>query len=122
VREALRHATDRLTQVMAPQMRSTYLVVAALTLIGLEDGDTVDAARCLGAADAQAPPGYRLNFAERAARERAEARLRELLDARTYEAAYAEGGGLTLEEATALVRRGPGEPAGPGEPEDRGSR
>ncbi|GHE59087.1 AfsR/SARP family transcriptional regulator [Streptomyces griseoaurantiacus] len=128
VREALRHATDRLTQVMAPQMVSTYLVVAALTLIGLEGGDTADAARCLGAADAQAPPGYRLNFAERATRERAEARLRELLDARTYEAAYAEGGGLTLEEATALVRRGPGEPegpgepAGPGEPEDRGSR
>jgi tetratricopeptide (TPR) repeat protein len=122
VRESLRHAVDRLTQMMAPQMVSTYLVVAALTLIGLEGGDTVDAARCLGAADAQAPSGYRLNFAERATRERAEARLRELLDARTYEAAYAEGGGLTLEEATALVRRGAGEAGEPAGPEGRGSR
>ncbi|MDQ0813787.1 putative ATPase/DNA-binding SARP family transcriptional activator [Streptomyces sp. B3I7] len=107
VREALRSAGDRLIQVMAPQMGSTYLVVAALTLAGLDGGIRTDAARCLGAADALLPNGHLLNVAERASRQEAERRLRELLGDQAYEAAYAEGGGLTLEEATALVRRAP---------------
>jgi hypothetical protein len=40
---------------------------------------------------------------EREARATAEARARAVLDDAAYEAAYAEGGGLSLEQATALV-------------------
>jgi predicted ATPase/DNA-binding SARP family transcriptional activator len=105
---ALDRAADRLTHLMAPQLGSTGLVIAALVLTGLDGRDPADAARCLGAADALLPPGQLLNVAERANRETAERQLREVLDASAYETAYAEGGGLTLEEATALVQRGPG--------------
>jgi hypothetical protein len=40
---------------------------------------------------------------EEEVRGQAEAGVRALLDDATYEAAYAEGGGLSLEEATALI-------------------
>ncbi len=108
--EALDRAGDRLTHLMAPQLGSTGLIIAALVLTGLDGRDRADAVRCLGAADALLPPRQLLNIAERANRETAERQLRELLDAPAYETAYAEGGGLTLEEATALVRRGPRAP------------
>lgn len=40
---------------------------------------------------------------ERTARARAEARIRQALDEAVYEAAYAEGDGLSPEEAVALL-------------------
>ena len=64
-----------------------------------------DAARCLGAADSWLPEGHRANLMERTTRARAEERIRRVLDEAAFEAAYAEGGGLGVEEATALMLR-----------------
>lgn len=51
------------------------------------------------------PAGHFLTPLERANRERAEALARAALGDAGFDAAYAEGGGLTIEEATALVER-----------------
>ncbi|MFF1275946.1 BTAD domain-containing putative transcriptional regulator [Streptomyces marokkonensis] len=104
VREALRQAGDPLSAAMAPHMRSVYLTMGATALAGLDGGARArDAARCLGAADAGLPPGHVPVGAEREARSLAEARTREALGDAAYETAYAEGAGLTVEEAVALV-------------------
>ncbi|MGW3727311.1 hypothetical protein, partial [Streptomyces sp. NPDC000851] len=62
-----------------------------------------DAARCLGAADALLPSGHVHSSLERMARDRATAAVRAALPAEEYTAAYAEGGGLSPQEAAALV-------------------
>jgi hypothetical protein len=49
------------------------------------------------------PPGHGLSGVERRLYDMTEARIREELDGPAYEAAYAEGGGLSLVEATALI-------------------
>ncbi|WP_328441008.1 winged helix-turn-helix domain-containing protein [Streptomyces sp. NBC_00444] len=104
LRRALVHARDPLSEAFTPQMRSTYLTTAALALAGLDGGRRArDAARCLGAADALLPPRHVLSTLERTCRERAEQPLRQLLGDEEYETAYAEGGGLSPEEAAALV-------------------
>jgi len=61
------------------------------------------AARLLGAADALLPPGHYAPPQERANRESAEKAVRKVLDAAAYARGYAEGGGLSLEEAAALA-------------------
>ena len=104
IRHALRQADDPLAKAMAPQLFSAYLVIAALAMSGYGGGrDAHDAARCLGAADALLPPGHLWSALERAARDRAAAAVRAALSAEEYAAAYAEGGGLTPQEAAALV-------------------
>ncbi|GAA2454732.1 BTAD domain-containing putative transcriptional regulator [Streptomyces glaucus] len=104
IRRALAKAGDPLSAVIAPSMRSGYLRIAALALAGLDGGRRArDAARCLGAADAALPPGHVDSAYERAAHERAVERTRAALGAEAYDAAYAEGGGLSPEEAAALV-------------------
>lgn len=103
-RLALERAGDPLSLAIAPQMRSSYLVTAATALAGLDDGERArDAARCMGAAEALLPPRHVMSGMERETHGRAERRTRAVLGDEAYEAAYAEGGDLSFEEATALV-------------------
>jgi predicted ATPase len=104
VRRALERAGDPLSQTIAPSMRSMYLTTAAMALAGVDGGGRArDAARCLGAADTFLPPGHVPSSLEREVYGRAVARTRAALGDEAYEAAYAEGGGLSPQEATALV-------------------
>lgn len=104
VRQALRRAAEPLAEAIAPHLSALYLTVAAAALPAVEGGTRArDAARCLGAADASLPAGHVAAYTERAMRERAEAAVRAALGDAAYEAAYTEGGGLSLVEATALV-------------------
>ncbi|MEU1402438.1 BTAD domain-containing putative transcriptional regulator [Streptomyces sp. NPDC005728] len=104
VRRALRLAEDPLAQTITPHLTSICLTVAAMALAGLDGGTrAADAARCLGAAEALLPAGHVSSGVERRVLALTEARIREMLDGPAYEAAYAEGGGLSHAEATALV-------------------
>ncbi|MER6352859.1 BTAD domain-containing putative transcriptional regulator [Streptomyces sp. NPDC001634] len=104
VRAALARASDRMARVIAPHMFSVHLVTAAVALTGLDGGHRApDAARCLAAADRLLPPGHFRSPAEREIRADAEAGARASLGDAAYEAAYAEGDGLSFEEAAALV-------------------
>ncbi|MGY5014056.1 BTAD domain-containing putative transcriptional regulator [Streptomyces sp. 900105755] len=105
VRNALQLATDPLSEAITPHLPSVCLTVAAVSLAGLDGGvRALDAARCLGAADALLPPGHVQVGLERTARDRSEATVRAALaDDTAYRAAYAEGGGLSRAEATALL-------------------
>ncbi|WP_430382488.1 BTAD domain-containing putative transcriptional regulator [Streptomyces sp. P10-4] len=103
-RRALGLATDPLTEAITPHLSSICLTVAAMALARADGGTrAADAARCLAAAAALLPPGHVVSGVERRSRDLTEARIREALDERAYRAAYAEGGGLSLAEATALV-------------------
>ncbi|MGW6519894.1 AfsR/SARP family transcriptional regulator [Streptomyces sp. NPDC054962] len=104
VRTALERATEPLSVAMAPHMRSFYLFIAATSLSGVDGGSRAAvAARCLGAADTLLPPSHVFPRLEREARDLAMARTRGALGDAEFESAYAEGGGLSYEEATALV-------------------
>lgn len=104
VRTALERASDLMTSVIAPHMASVQLTTAAIALTGVDGGSRArDAARCLGAADHLLPLGHFRSPAEREARAEAEAGARAVLGDAAYEAAHAEGGGLSVEEAAALV-------------------
>ncbi|MFE9447883.1 BTAD domain-containing putative transcriptional regulator [Streptomyces sp. NPDC006739] len=103
IRQALRHAADPLTQTLAPHLPAVCLCVAAMALTGPDGGRAEDAARCLAASDALLSADHVASGTKRRVRELVEARVRSRLDDAAYEAAYAEGGGLSLAEATALV-------------------
>ncbi|MFF0028905.1 BTAD domain-containing putative transcriptional regulator [Streptomyces avermitilis] len=104
VRRALDRAADQVTRVIAPHMFSVHLTTAAIALTGLDGGRRApDAARCLAVCDQLLPPGHLPSVMEREVRAEAEAGVRAVLGDAAYEAAYAEGGGLSLEEAAALV-------------------
>jgi tetratricopeptide (TPR) repeat protein len=104
VRTAMRLSRDPLSEAITPHLPSICLTVAAMALAGLDgDARAADAARCLGAAQALLPPGHVASGVERRVGDLTEARIRESLDGPAYEAAYAEGGGLSLTEATALL-------------------
>ncbi|MFE8943595.1 BTAD domain-containing putative transcriptional regulator [Streptomyces sp. NPDC007856] len=103
-RRAMRLARDPLTQTIAPHLHCVCLTAAAMALAALDGGNrAADAARCLGAAHALLPAGHILSGVELRCRDLTEARIRQILDEPDYRAAYAEGGGLSLAEATALV-------------------
>ncbi|MFE9168230.1 BTAD domain-containing putative transcriptional regulator [Streptomyces kebangsaanensis] len=103
-RRALEHARNPLSQAIAPHMRSTYLTIGAAAVAGADGGRRArDAARCLGAADALLPPRHVPSSLERHVHGQAVARIRAVLGEEAYGAAYAEGGGLTPQEAAALV-------------------
>ncbi|MFH9293452.1 AfsR/SARP family transcriptional regulator [Streptomyces sp. NPDC017520] len=109
---ALDSALEPLSMMVAPQMPSAHLTAIAHALAGLGDARAAeDAARLLAFQARLLPKGHvpsvmehrSLVLAEQAARDR-------LDDDAAYAAAYAEGGGLTLDEATALAetyRRSP---------------
>ncbi|MFJ1970930.1 AfsR/SARP family transcriptional regulator [Streptomyces sp. NPDC087903] len=104
IRRALERAADPLSRTIAPHMRSGYLTIAALALAGVDGGGRArDAALCIGAADADLPSSHVPASLEREVRARAGAAARAALGDEEYEAAYAEGGGLSPEEAAALV-------------------
>ncbi|MFF7529577.1 BTAD domain-containing putative transcriptional regulator [Streptomyces bobili] len=106
IRAALRQADDPLSMAIAPHLRSFYLAIAAIALGGTDTGDGARAgaaARCLGAADAHLPARHISPRLEAECRERARAGARAALGEAAYTAAYAEGGGLSYEEAAALV-------------------
>ncbi|MFE6827776.1 BTAD domain-containing putative transcriptional regulator [Streptomyces sp. NPDC057690] len=104
IRAALERATDPLSVAIAPQMRSFYLFIAATALVGVDGGSrAADAARCLGSADTLLPSRHVPPRVEREARDLAMARTRGALGDAEFESAYTEGGGLSYEEATALV-------------------
>ncbi|NEA62071.1 BTAD domain-containing putative transcriptional regulator [Streptomyces sp. SID12488] len=103
VRQAVTRADDELSVAIAPHMRSTLLTTGAATLVGLDPGRAHDAARCLGAADALLPPGHVSGHMEREVRARSVRAVRDVLGDEAYEAAYAEGGRLSVGEATALI-------------------
>ncbi|MET9685095.1 BTAD domain-containing putative transcriptional regulator [Streptomyces coeruleorubidus] len=104
IRRALEGAADPLSEAVAPHMRSGYLIIGAWALAAVDGGRrAVDAARCVGAFDALLPAGHAAQRQERETRERAERQARALLGDQAYETAYAEGGGLSLDEATALL-------------------
>ncbi|MEU6182463.1 BTAD domain-containing putative transcriptional regulator [Streptomyces coeruleorubidus] len=104
IRRALERAADPLSVAITPHMRAVYLIFGAGSLADLDGGHRArDAARFLGAADALLPSGHVAARQEREAREHAERRAREVLGDPAFESAYAEGGGLSPEEATALL-------------------
>ncbi|MFI8810665.1 MULTISPECIES: AfsR/SARP family transcriptional regulator [unclassified Streptomyces] len=101
---ALERAQDRLSLMVAPQMASVHLIAVAWALggIGGERGGR-DAARVLGLQAARRPEGHVPTMTERRNLARAEEIARAELGDAAYARAYAEGGGLTLDEVTALA-------------------
>uniref|UniRef100_UPI001C30F801 ATP-binding protein n=1 Tax=Streptomyces sp. TRM64462 TaxID=2741726 RepID=UPI001C30F801 len=103
---ALRRTREPVSMMVAPQVSVLQLVTAARALTGLGgDREARLAAVLLGAADAVTPPGHVPSPLERENLEATVTATRTALGVRgaAYDAAYAEGGGLTLEEAAALL-------------------
>ncbi|MEU4260938.1 BTAD domain-containing putative transcriptional regulator [Streptomyces argenteolus] len=102
---ALERSQEPMSQMVAPHMPALHLVVVAWSLGGLGgERRGRDAARLLGLHEALLPDGHVPNVTERQNRTRAEEFARAgLADDAAFDAAYAEGGGLTLDEATALT-------------------
>ncbi|MFD3721323.1 BTAD domain-containing putative transcriptional regulator [Streptomyces sp. NPDC058674] len=104
VRSGAAAARDPLALMVAPQLPAVYLLTGAVALASLGDPHrAADGARLVAAYRAHLPPGHVHVSTERADAALAEERARAALGDAAYEAAYAEGGGLSLEEATALV-------------------
>ncbi|MFJ9380024.1 BTAD domain-containing putative transcriptional regulator [Streptomyces sp. NPDC101455] len=107
IRGALQRAGDPLSEAIAPHMTPLYLGVAAIALAETDGGGRArDAVRCLVTARVLLPPGHVATSMEREVYLQAERRARAALGDEAYEtceAGYAEGGGLSLEEAAALV-------------------
>ncbi|MER5445468.1 BTAD domain-containing putative transcriptional regulator [Streptomyces sp. NPDC002766] len=103
-RQTLQRAADPLTKAIAPHMHPLYLALAAIGLAETDGGRRArDGARVLGAAEASLPPRHAATSLEREVYARARRHTRAALGDDAYEAAHAEGGGLSLAEATALV-------------------
>ncbi|MEV6543434.1 BTAD domain-containing putative transcriptional regulator [Streptomyces sp. NPDC051665] len=107
IRGALQRAGDPLSEAIAPHMTPLYLGVAAIALAEIDGGSRArDAVRCLVTARVLLPSGHVATSMEREVYLRAERRARAALGDEAYEtceAEYAEGGGLSVEEAAALV-------------------
>ncbi|WP_052757624.1 AfsR/SARP family transcriptional regulator [Streptomyces yangpuensis] len=104
IRDATAAFRHPLALMVAPHLPATFLLTAAVSLVspgGPQRED--DGARLLGAYRALMPPAHFPVTTEREDFAFAEKQARSALGDTAYEAAYAEGGGLTLEEATALV-------------------
>jgi tetratricopeptide (TPR) repeat protein len=103
VRHALAGAQDSLSRTIAPHLHSFLLTVAAVALADGGDARAADGARCLGAAVAAVGDDHVSGVAERRLGDHAEAVLRAALGEAAFRSAYAEGRGLPVEEAAALV-------------------
>ncbi|MFH8565246.1 AfsR/SARP family transcriptional regulator [Streptomyces sp. NPDC017988] len=102
-RVAIQEARAPLSLMVAPHGVAVQLRIAARALAGLDGGSrAADAARLLAVAEREHPAGHFPNAMEREIHEDAARLARAALGAAAYEAAYAEGGDLTLDEATAL--------------------
>ncbi|MFI5617439.1 AfsR/SARP family transcriptional regulator [Streptomyces sp. NPDC051567] len=103
LRQAAGTMGDPLAQMIAPHQPAVYVMTAALSLASLGGHRrSYDAARLLGAYRAHVPPAHFPVTTEREDAARAEELARAALGDTAYEKAYAEGGGLTLDEAAAL--------------------
>ncbi|MEV6419156.1 BTAD domain-containing putative transcriptional regulator [Streptomyces sp. NPDC051662] len=107
-RVALRMSLSPLSMMMAPEMAPLHLLTAAWALGGLAAAGAApervrDAARLIGAYEGLLPVGHFRTFVERDNLVRARGVVVGLLGEAAFERAHAEGGGLTLEEATALA-------------------
>ncbi|WP_438488310.1 AfsR/SARP family transcriptional regulator [Streptomyces sp. S186] len=104
LRRALELTRDPLTEMVDPDLPVVQLMLGARVLAAVRGAAGArDAARLIGAFDAlwggaQVPPR-----SVREGRARAEEAVRALLADPDYEAARAEGGGLSLDEAAALL-------------------
>ncbi|MEU9863783.1 BTAD domain-containing putative transcriptional regulator [Streptomyces sp. NPDC047971] len=105
-REALDRSLGMLSMMVAPQMPAIHLITGAWALAGLGGSDATTGAILLGAVPGLLPEGHLLSPPEREILARATELARSVLGEASFEAAYAEGGGLSLEEATALLARG----------------
>ncbi|MFD8097198.1 AfsR/SARP family transcriptional regulator [Streptomyces malaysiensis] len=105
VRGGLVKTSGRMTGLIAPFIPVTQLLTAAEALSALGGPERAEtAARLAGAYDTlRKPQYYRRSAIERTGRERTETAARAELGDAAYERAHAEGMGLTLEEAVALV-------------------
>lgn len=102
-RAALDKSLDPLSKMMAPQMTSVHLTTAARALAALDGGRHAhDAARLIAVAERELPPGHFAAAAEREIKTAAVESARGALGDAAYEAAYAEGGSLSVGEAAAL--------------------
>ncbi|MFH9422890.1 AfsR/SARP family transcriptional regulator [Streptomyces sp. NPDC017529] len=105
-RSAMALFQDELTQIVAPDLPVVQLLTGARALLGVRGAAAggTDAARLIGAYDALRSGSHRPQRIIRKNRAAAEAETRAALgDDAAYERAHAEGGGLSLEEATALI-------------------
>ncbi|MFD9975697.1 BTAD domain-containing putative transcriptional regulator [Streptomyces sp. NPDC059017] len=103
-RRALQLGCTPLSMMVSPQLSASQLLTAARALIGLGGEErALRAARLVGAHEGLLPPGHFLSSFERENRRLAEESARAVLGDTGFEAARAEGGGLGLEEAAALV-------------------
>ncbi|MET7568855.1 BTAD domain-containing putative transcriptional regulator [Streptomyces sp. NPDC005492] len=106
-RRALEQAGAPLSEAIAPHLSPLYLRIAAIALARTDGGARArDGVRLVVAARALLPPGHVATSMEREVDRQAEALARGALGDATYEACaaeYAEGGGLSLKEAAALV-------------------
>ncbi|QQC88993.1 AfsR/SARP family transcriptional regulator [Streptomyces alfalfae] len=101
--EALAGSRESLARIIAPQGAAVHLWIAAFAMASLDDGARAeDAARLLAAAARELPPGHSSNATERDIRGSAERLARAALGTARYEAAYAEGAGLSVEDAVVL--------------------
>ncbi|MFJ3923900.1 AfsR/SARP family transcriptional regulator [Streptomyces sp. NPDC090022] len=104
VREAMGAFRQPLALMVAPHLPAVFLVTAADALASLGGRERAyDAARLLGAYRAHLPAAHHPVSTEREDAAHAEELARAALGEDAYARAYAEGGGLTLKEATALV-------------------
>ncbi len=103
--EAYERSLGALSMMVAPQMPSIHLVSAAWALAGLGGPGARTGAVLLGAQEGLLPPGHLAMPMERENLERATELTRSVLGEDAFAAAYAEGGGLSLEEAAALLGR-----------------
>lgn len=100
-REALAHARDPMSRMVAPQMAAVHLLIAGWSLAGLGGAERVrDGARLLAAYETHLPRGHYRTMQERECQEAAEAAVHAAgLTGADYEQALAEGRALTLDEA-----------------------
>ncbi|WP_329082945.1 AfsR/SARP family transcriptional regulator [Streptomyces niveus] len=100
-REALAHARDPMSRMVAPQMAAVHLLIAGWSLAGLGGAERVrDGARLLAAYEKHLPRGHYRTMQERECQEAAEAAVHAGgLTGADYEQALAEGRALTLDEA-----------------------
>jgi predicted ATPase len=104
VREAMAKALEPVARMIVPQMPSIQLTIGALGYALVDGGARARQAACiLGAAGALLPAAHVPNTMEREVTAKVETAARAVLGDEEYAAAYAEGGSLSLEEATALL-------------------
>ncbi|MER7110615.1 AfsR/SARP family transcriptional regulator [Streptomyces sp. NPDC000229] len=103
VSQALAYAREPLSEMIAPHMPAIHLVTAARALAGLGGPGARTAAVLLGAHAALLPAGYVRTPMERESLADATEAVRAVVGDAAFDAGYAEGGGLTVEEAAALL-------------------